>query len=77
MTSALDGSLLPVAACTVMTLVNLVSLALAGGRLGRPMPQATQALGRPVTLIRPVCGLERYSEDTLASGFRLAYPPMS
>ena len=74
MTSALDGSLLPAAACTAMTLVNLVSLALAGSRLGRPMPLAAPAFGKPVTLIRPVCGLERYSRDTLESGFRLAYP---
>lgn len=74
MTSALDGSLLPVAACTTMTLVNLVSLALAGGRLGRPMPKVTLPQGKPISLIRPVCGLERYSEETLASGFRLDYP---
>jgi ceramide glucosyltransferase len=74
MTSALDGSLLPVAACTAMTLVNLVSLALAGGRLGRTMPKATLPQGKPVSLIRPVCGLERYSEDTLTSGFLLDYP---
>jgi ceramide glucosyltransferase len=74
MTSAPDGSLLAVAACAVMTAVNLTSLGLAARRLRRPMPGGTLPAGQPVSLIRPVCGLERYSEETLASGFRLAYP---
>jgi ceramide glucosyltransferase len=74
MTSVPDGSLLAVAACAAMTVVNLTSLALAAGRLARRMPEATLPQGEPVSLIRPVCGLERFSEETLASGFRLSYP---
>ena len=74
MTSAPDGPLLAVAACAVMTAVNLTSLGLAARRLRRPMPGNTLPAGQPVSLIRPVCGLERYSEETLASGFRLSYP---
>ncbi len=79
MTSALDGSLIAVAACGAMTLINLASLSLAAARLGRPMPGNTLSSetlpgGVPVSLIRPVCGLERFSEETLESGFHLAYP---
>lgn len=73
MISALDGPFLALAACLAMTLVNLVSLALAWFRLRRSMPRSNFPEGAPVSLIRPVCGLERFSEETLESGFRLAY----
>jgi ceramide glucosyltransferase len=74
MTSALDGSLLALAACTAMTSVNLVSLALAGLRLRRDVTDSAFPAGAPVSLVRPVCGIERFSEETLVSGFRLSYP---
>ncbi|MCJ2025825.1 ceramide glucosyltransferase [Methylobacterium sp. J-067] len=73
MISALDGVFLALTACLAMALVNLVSLALAGFRLRRHMPRSTFPDGAAVSLIRPVCGLERFSEETLESGFRLAY----
>lgn len=73
MISALDGVFLALAACLAMALVNLASLALAGFRLRRRMPRSTFPDGAAVSLVRPVCGLERFSEETLESGFRLAY----
>ncbi|KMO12689.1 ceramide glucosyltransferase [Methylobacterium platani] len=60
--------------CLALTLINLASLAIALRRLGRPDPEPAGAAEAPVTIVRPVCGLETYSEETLASGFRLAYP---
>jgi len=73
MISALDGVFLALTACLAMALVNLASLALAGFRLRRRMPRSTFPDGAAVSLVRPVCGLERFSEETLESGFRLAY----
>lgn len=73
MISAQDGPFLAFAACLAMVLVHLGSLALAGMRLRRPMPRSAFPEGAPVSLVRPVCGLERFSQETLESGFRLAY----
>lgn len=73
MISALDGPFLACVGCLALLLVNLVSLSLAGLRLRRTMPQSMFPEGAPVSLIRPICGLERFSEETLESGFRLAY----
>ncbi|MFH6783777.1 MULTISPECIES: ceramide glucosyltransferase [Methylobacterium] len=60
--------------CLALTLINLASLAIALRRLGRPDPEPAGGAEGPVTIVRPVCGLETYSEETLLSGFRLAYP---
>ena len=61
--------------CLLLILVNILSLAVATfrlrpvrGRLVRP------AKAPPLSLVRPVCGLEAFSEETLASGFQLDYP---
>jgi ceramide glucosyltransferase len=60
--------------CLALTVINLASLAIALRRLGRPDPDQAGTEDVPVTVVRPVCGLETYSEETLGSGFRLAYP---
>ncbi|MCJ2015476.1 ceramide glucosyltransferase [Methylobacterium sp. J-076] len=73
MISALDATFPLLAACCVMLLVNLASMVLAGSRLRRSMPRSAFPAGAPVSVIRPVCGLERFSEETLESGFRLTY----
>ena len=39
-------------------------------RVGKPMHRVEAG----VSIIRPVCGVENFSEATLASAFRLAYP---
>jgi ceramide glucosyltransferase len=63
----------PAALCLALTAINLVSLAIAALRIGRrrrgPVPAPV-----PVSIVRPVCGLETFSEETLLSGFRLAHP---
>lgn len=42
-------------------------------RLARPAPAAPRTLP-PVSLLRPVCGIENFVEETLASSFALGHP---
>ena len=68
--------------CLFMTLFNLVSLGIAGWRCRlrrEPLEQRLRATGLenstpPVSIVRPVCGLETFSEQTLRSTFELDYP---
>jgi len=76
--------------CFIFTLLNLASLAIAGWRCRPrpPLPRAkmsspsdlapsqTSPLASlpPVSIIRPVCGVESFSAETLASTFALDYP---
>jgi ceramide glucosyltransferase len=68
--------------CLVMTLFNLVSLGIAGWRCRprkQPLDQRLLATGLAnptpaVSIVRPVCGLETFSEQTLRSTFELDYP---
>lgn len=53
--------------------VHLVTLIVAALRLRRPVPAAPSPLPF-VCLLRPVCGLDRFDEETLASGFLQDYP---
>ena len=61
--------------CATTVLVQVASAVAAGLRMRTvpsrvPVPQHAP----PVSLIRPVCGLENFSEQTLGSAFRLDYP---
>jgi ceramide glucosyltransferase len=61
--------------CATAVLVQIASALVAALRMrsvpGRvPVPQHAPA----VSLIRPVCGLENFSQETLGSAFRLDYP---
>jgi ceramide glucosyltransferase len=69
-----SGTILALSLCAVLTLINLTSLAIAGRRLGRKRGTSTFPTGAPVSLVRPVCGLEAFSEEMLTHGFRLDYP---
>lgn len=61
--------------CALATAVNLLSLAIAWARFRRaPAPLPAPAGAPPVSLVRPVCGIEAFSEETLGAGFRLDYP---
>jgi ceramide glucosyltransferase len=68
--------------CLLLTLFNLFSLALAGWRCrsrSTPLASRLAATGMenptpPVSVVRPVCGLETFSEQTLRSTFELDYP---
>ncbi|MDI9846923.1 ceramide glucosyltransferase [Rhodoblastus sp. 17X3] len=68
--------------CLFMTFFNAFSLGLAGWRCRRrPEPLAERLLQTgvdrptpPVSIVRPVCGLETFSEETLRSTFELDHP---
>jgi ceramide glucosyltransferase len=61
--------------CGIATLVHLVSVVVAIARCRpRKLPLAPAREAPPVTIIRPVCGVDNFVEDTLASSFGLTYP---
>ncbi|KQT90298.1 ceramide glucosyltransferase [Methylobacterium sp. Leaf466] len=68
------GMVVALSLCALLTLVNLVSLAMAARRLGRSDGRSTFPVGAPVSLVRPVCGIEAFSEEMLTRGFKLDYP---
>src|SRR4029453_9470744 len=61
--------------CATTVLVQIASAVAAGLRM-RAVPSRVQVPQHAplVSLIRPVCGLENFSEQTLGSAFRLDYP---
>lgn len=67
-------TLVALSLCGLLTLIHLVSIALAASRLGRSRGVSAFPAGAPVSLVRPVCGLETFSEETLGRGFALDYP---
>ena len=68
------GLVLALSLCALLTLVNLTSLVLAGRRLGRDRGSSSFPTGAPVSLVRPCCGIEAFSEEMLTRGFLLDYP---
>jgi ceramide glucosyltransferase len=61
--------------CGLATLLHLVSVSIAIVRCRPPHgPRAVAPGAPPVTIVRPVCGLDNYVEETLASTFALDYP---
>ncbi|CAN7281802.1 glycosyltransferase [Bosea sp. LjRoot90] len=58
-----------------MVAANLLCLAIAFVRLRRrSAPSRLQKLAPPVTVVRPVRGIETFSRETLTSGLELDYP---
>ena len=58
-----------------MTGVQLGSTLIARYRCAaRTAPLPTPFDAPPVSIVRPVCGLDNFAEETLSSGFRLDYP---
>ncbi len=61
--------------CVTATLFHLASIAIAATRCtGRPGRAPWAADAPPVTIVRPLCGIDNFAEETLASTFRLDYP---
>ncbi|KQO89227.1 ceramide glucosyltransferase [Methylobacterium sp. Leaf92] len=77
-----SGALAALALCAVLVAVNLASLAVAALRIGRKSRDkggdlskaSTFPASAPVSVVRPLCGLEAFSEETLLASFRLDYP---
>ena len=59
--------------CTVFTAVQIASIAIAIVRLRRAKPSRLNDYP-PVTLVRPLCGIDNYAAETLRSTFELDYP---
>jgi ceramide glucosyltransferase len=61
--------------CIIATVVHIASIAIAIFRLRRNSlgDEPRQELP-PVSLVRPLCGLDNYAADTLGSTFDLDYP---
>jgi ceramide glucosyltransferase len=61
--------------CISVTTVHLASIAIAIGRFRRGARRGPLAAPSPaVSLVRPLCGLDNYAADTLASTFAIDYP---
>ena len=62
--------------CIIATLAHVVSIAIAMLRLQRNSLGAAPSRQElpPVSLVRPLCGLDNYAADTLRSTFDLDYP---
>jgi len=60
--------------CAIATLLHIASIAVVIARVRRPLPPSA-ALERVegVSIVRPLCGIENFTEATLASSFNLAY----
>lgn len=59
----------------ILVVLNFVSVGIAIRRAkprATPLPPPANAPG--VSLVRPVCGIDNFCEDTLGSSFRLDYP---
>ena len=67
------GTLVALALCGALTLINLAGIAMAARRIGRGQSIGLVPAGAPVSLVRPVCGVEAFSEELLTRGFHLAY----
>lgn len=68
------GAAVALAFCAALTLINLVGIAVAAVRIGRRNGASVFPQGAPVSLVRPVCGVETFSEELLTRGFRLVHP---
>jgi ceramide glucosyltransferase len=69
-TSAIAAALF----CGILTFLHVLSIAVAAWRC-RPRPLAGLPSALPaMTIVRPVCGLDNFLEETLRTSFELAYP---
>jgi ceramide glucosyltransferase len=61
--------------CLFLTILNLISIAIAATRVRpRPAPIAAPPAAPGVSIVRPLCGVDNFCEETLESSFRLDYP---
>ena len=62
--------------CFTATFIHVASIVIAAVRLRRrtPAEPLSQQKFPPVSLVRPLCGIDNYAADTLRSTFALDYP---
>ena len=59
--------------CLFLTFLNIINIGLAAIR-ARPTPLPPPRAAPGVSVVRPLCGLDNFCEETLESSFRLDYP---
>ena len=61
--------------CLLSIFFNLISIGIAAIRARpRPMPLPPPRAAPGVSMVRPLCGLDNFCEETLESSFKLDYP---
>src|SRR3984893_2827393 len=61
--------------CFFLTFLNLISIGVAPIRASpRPTPLPPPRASPGVSVVRPLCGLDNFCEETVESSFRLDYP---
>ncbi|MCJ2087244.1 ceramide glucosyltransferase [Methylobacterium sp. E-005] len=70
----IDATVPALALGALLSLVQIGSIAIAARRLGTVHGPSRFPAGAPVSLVRPLRGLEAYSEEMLTRSFRLDYP---
>lgn len=61
--------------CAFIIVLNFASMALMARKCrARPRTLPVPATAPPVSIVRPLCGLEPFSEETLSATFALDYP---
>jgi ceramide glucosyltransferase len=60
--------------CLALTTLHLVSVAIAGWRCSRAKPAGSLKGTPPITLVRPLRGLDNFAVTTLETSFALDYP---
>ena len=70
----IDATVLALTLGAALALVQIGSIAVAARRLGRTHGRSRFPAGAPISLIRPLRGVEAFSEEMLARSFTLDYP---
>ena len=61
--------------CLLLTLCNFISIGVAAFRARRrPTPLPSRRAAPGVSIVRPLCGLDNFCDETLELSFRLDYP---
>ena len=60
--------------CIAVSAVQITSIAIAIARLRRSASDKRSFNHPPVSLVRPLCGIDNYAAETLRSTFELDYP---
>ena len=69
-----DSAIAAASFCGITLLLHLISVVIAAWRC-RPRPVALPSGILPaVSIVRPVCGIDNFLEETLRTSFELAYP---
>src|SRR5215470_3835075 len=70
----MTAPILAAAFCIAVSAVQITSIAIAIARLRRSASNKRSFDHPPVSLVRPLCGVDNYAAETLRSTFELDYP---